>query len=193
MKIYSKKQTFIKRKILFLSMKKEVVLKIKRLDKGLEIPKYINETDAGLDLRAAKDVVIKPHEQKTVNCGIVIEISEGCVGYLKDRAGIVTKMNVHVVAGTIDSGYRGEVSVVLFNLGEREAMIERGMRIAQMIIIPVIRVKIQEIDSVSKTKRSNRGFGSTGIKEISSEKFEEVETELNKLYEEGIKNSKLRN
>jgi dUTP pyrophosphatase len=171
-------------------MKKKLVLRIKRLDKEFEIPEYINETDVGLDLRAARDAIIRPHEQKTVNCGIIIEVPEGCVGYIKDRAGIVTKMNVHVVAGTIDSGYRGEVSVVLFNLGEREVMIERGMRIAQLVIIPVIKVKIQEVDSLSKTKRSNKSFGSTGIKEVRKEEFEEVEEELKKLYEEGIKNSR---
>ncbi|MEM2121345.1 MAG: dUTP diphosphatase [Candidatus Woesearchaeota archaeon] len=171
-------------------MKKEIILKVKRLDKELELPQYINETDVGFDLRAAKDVIIKPHEQKIVPCGIIVEIPKGYVGYLKDRAGIVTKLNVHVVAGTIDSGYRGEVSVVLFNLSDREVMIEKGMRIAQMIIIPVIKVKIEEADKISKTKRSDRGFGSTGIKEINKEDFEEIATELKKLYEEGMKNSK---
>ncbi len=165
----------------------EVIVKIKRLDKELELPSYITETDAGLDLRAAEDVEIKSNQQKTVRCGIIIEIPSGHVGFLKDRAGIVSKMKVHVVAGTIDSGYRGEVSVVLFNLGNDDILIERGMRIAQMVIMPVIKVKLQEVDTITPTKRGSKGFGSTGMKEITMDNFKEIEQGLKEIYEKGKK------
>ena len=166
---------------------KDIVIKVKRLDKDLEIPRYITETDVGFDLRAAEDAEIKKNEQKIVKCGIVVEIPKGFMGFIKDRAGIVSKMNVHVVAGTIDSGYRGEVSVVLVNLGKKDVLVEKGMRIAQMIILPVVRVKIEEVESLTPTKRGSKGFGSTGLRDITLEEFEEIEKGLKELYEEGKK------
>jgi dUTP pyrophosphatase len=146
-------------------MAKEV-LKIKRLNKELDIPEYINESDVGFDLRAAENKKIYPGAQETVKTGIIIEIPQDCVGLIRDRVGIVTKMNVHTVAGTFDSAYRGEVSVVLVNLAEEEVLIEEGMRIAQMIILPVIKPKIIEVKELKDTSRGDNGFGSTGIKEI---------------------------
>ena len=95
-----------------------------------------------------------------------MEIPKGHVGLIRDRVGIVSKMNVHIAAGTFDPGYTGEISVVLVNLGDEKVQIEEGMRIAQMIIIPVVKVKIQEVKKLSKTKRGDRSFGSTGMKEF---------------------------
>jgi dUTP pyrophosphatase len=144
----------------------QLIIKIKKIDKKVELPSYLYESDVGFDLRANESIKLFPGEQKEVKTGIIIEIPEGCVGLIRDRAGIVTKMGVHTAAGTFDPGFRGEVSIFLINLSEETRYIEQGMRIAQMIIIPVIKPKIIEVKELSDTQRGNKGFGSTGIKEL---------------------------
>ncbi len=144
----------------------DVVLNVKKLTKDVSLPEYAVSSDVGLDLRANESVSLYPMEQKVVKTGLIIEIPPGHVGLIRDRAGIVNKMNVHTVAGTFDPGYRGEVSIVLVNFGEESVDIEEGMRIAQMIILPVVKVKVTEVSKLSSTERSDKGFGSTGIKEI---------------------------
>lgn len=146
----------------------EKELKIKKLS-NLPLPEYALKSDVGFDLRADEGVVIEPYEQKTVKTGIMIEIPKNHVGLIRDRAGIVTKMGIHTGAGTIDPDYRGEISVVLINFGDETARIERGMRIAQMIVLPVVKVNIKEVGKLGNTERQERGFGSTGIKEIVKE------------------------
>ena len=146
-------------------MKKEV-LNVKRLSKDVELPEYALDSDVGLDLRANEDVNIAPFDQKTIKTGIMIEIPAGHVGLIRDRVGILTKMSVHTSAGTFDSSYRGEVSIVLTNFGEEEVTIESGMRIAQLIILPVVQVQIKEVKDLSKTERAERSFGSTGVKGV---------------------------
>ncbi|HLD37779.1 MAG TPA: dUTP diphosphatase [Candidatus Nanoarchaeia archaeon] len=142
------------------------ILKLKKLFAGIETPEYAFPTDVGFDLRAAEAATLAPYEQKAVRTGIAVEIPEGHVGLIRDRAGIITKMNVHTAAGTFDPAYRGEVSVVLINFGEESVSVEPGMRIAQMIIIPVTRVQIKEVKDLGETERHDKGFGSTGMKEI---------------------------
>jgi len=143
-------------------MKKE--MKVVRLSKEAETPEYAMESDVGFDLRAAEDVCIEPYEQKKVKTGLMIEIPEGHVGLIRDRAGIISKLGVHTAAGTFDPAYRGEVSIVLVNFGEESVRIEKGMRIAQMIVLPVVKVKIKDVKSLGKTKRADKSFGSTGLK-----------------------------
>lgn len=142
------------------------ILKVKKLLSGIELPDYALPTDVGLDLRAAEAVSLAPYEQKAVKTGIALEIPEGHVGLIRDRAGIITKMGIHTAAGTFDPAYRGEISVVLINFGEESVSVEPGMRIAQIIIIPVTKVRIQEVRELSETERHDKGFGSTGMKEI---------------------------
>src|SRR3989338_6646315 len=142
------------------------ILKVKKLIAGIELPEYAFPTDVGLDLRAAEAATLAPYEQKAVRTGIAIEIPEGHVGLIRDRAGIITKMGIHTAAGTFDPAYRGEVSVVLINFGEESVSVEPGMRIAQMIIIPVTKVQIKQVKELSETERHDKGFGSTGMKEI---------------------------
>ena len=144
----------------------ENVLNVKKFFHDVSIPEYALDSDVGFDLRANETVSLAPFEQKTVRTGIAIEIPKGCVGLIRDRAGITTKMNVHTAAGTFDPSYRGEVSVVLINFGEESVEVEKGMRIAQMIIIPVVKVKIKEVKTLSLTDRYDRGFGSTGMKHV---------------------------
>lgn len=154
----------------------EFILEVKKLNDGAFLPEYMFDTDVGLDLKADENVNIYPLEQKTVKTGISIKIPEGHVGLIRDRAGIVSKMNVHTAAGTFDPAYTGEVSVVLVNLGETSVQIEKGMRIAQIVIIPVTRVLVKEKKSLEKTKRGEKGFGSTGI----SKEFDKLISSLKK-------------
>jgi dUTP pyrophosphatase len=142
------------------------ILKVKKFSRDVCLPEYALSSDVGLDLRANETVSLAPFEQKTVKTGIAIQIPEGHVGLIRDRAGITTKMNVHTAAGTFDPAYRGEVSVVLINFGDETVEVEKGMRIAQMIILPVIKVKVKGVDKLDITDRYDRSFGSTGIKHI---------------------------
>jgi len=139
-------------------------LLVKTINKDAVLPTYSYNSDVGLDLIATEDVCFLPMEQKSVKTGIIIKIPEGHVGLVRDRAGIVTKMNVHSVAGTFDPDYRGEVTVVLVNFSDEEVEIEKGMKIAQLIIIPVSKVKVSRVMTLEDTKRGAKGFGSTGLK-----------------------------
>ena len=161
-------------------MKKESEIRVNflKLSKNVESPEYALNSDVGFDLKAFEDASLYPLEQKNVRTGIVLEIPKGYVGLVRDRAGIVQKMNVHTVAGTFDSGFRGEISIMLVNMGEKTVEIEKGMRIAQIILIPVVKAKLIERDRLSSTVRGNRSFGSTGMKEIVKE--------LNKFSKRGI-------
>ncbi|MFA5855873.1 MAG: dUTP diphosphatase [Candidatus Pacearchaeota archaeon] len=139
-------------------------LLIKKIHKDAELPKYSLDSDVGLDLVAVEDVSFLPMEQKPVRTGLIIKIPEGHVGLIRDRSGIVTQMNIHTVAGTFDPAYRGEVSVVLVNFSDSEIEVEKGMKIAQLLIIPVTKVGVKEVKTLEKTKRGEKGFGSTGLR-----------------------------
>ena len=167
------------------------VLLVKKFFPDVNLPEYMMASDVGLDLRANENVVLKPLEQKTVRTGIAIKIPDGCVGLIRDRAGIVSKMNVHTAAGTFDPAYRGELSVVLINFSDDTVEIEKGMRIAQLVIIPVIKVKVKEVDKLDVTERYDKGFGSTGMKE-KLEEFKKLEKEIEENENEKIKIEKLR-
>jgi len=173
----AKKQNNVKKKRVKEEGKRlKFFLEVKKISKDAFLPEYMFDTDVGLDLKANETIEIFPMEQKTVKTGIAVRIPKGHVGLIRDRAGIVSKMNVHTAAGTFDSAYTGEVSVVLVNLGEGTVGIEKGMRIAQLVIIPVTKVSIKEVKSLLQTQRGKKGFGSTGFKEKISE--------LSKLSEE---------
>jgi len=139
-------------------------LQIQRMDKELDLPEYAKEDDAALDLRASEDVELLPMEKKIAKTGIKVAIPKGHVGLLWDRSGMAAKYSIHVLAGVIDSGYRGEIGVVLINLGKDAFPIEKGMRIAQMLIQPVLNMKVKEVDNLDDTKRGDGGFGSSGFK-----------------------------
>lgn len=146
--------------------KTDIKLNFLKLSKNIESPEYALDSDAGFDVKAIENVSLFPLEQKTVGTGIAIEVPEGYVGIVRDRAGIVQKMNVHTVAGTFDSGFRGELSIMLVNMNDKTVEIEKGMRIAQIILIPIVKAKIVEVKKLSETERGERSFGSTGMKEI---------------------------
>ena len=138
-------------------------LKIKKLDKGLPTPCYATQGDAGFDLYSSEGFIIKPNEKRLVKTGLSLAIPENHTGLIWDRSGLAAKHELHCLAGVIDTGYRGEVCVVLKNLGFKDFEVERGMRIAQMIIQPFVTANIEEVDELdNNTQRSIGGFGSSG-------------------------------
>ncbi|NPA42351.1 MAG: dUTP diphosphatase [Aquificae bacterium] len=145
-----------------------VRVKVKRLPhgEGIELPTYATEDAAGLDLRAAVEtpLLLKPMERALIPTGFIFEIPKGYEGQVRPRSGLALKKGITVLnsPGTIDADYRGEVKVILINLGQEEVVINRGDRIAQLVIAPVSRVELVEVEEVQSTSRGEGGFGSTG-------------------------------
>ena len=133
---------------------------------GLDLPAYETSGSAGMDIRAAvnEQLVIAPGRRALVPTGLILEIPEGYEVQIRPRSGLAYKHGITCLntPGTIDSDYRGEVMILLINLGEEDFAIERGMRIAQMILAPVSRARIETADLASVTERGSGGFGSTG-------------------------------
>lgn len=136
-----------------------------QLDPALEAPSYAYPGDAGLDLRAASDCVLAPFERATVGCGFALAIPEGHAGLVVPRSGLAARHGISVVngPGLIDSGYRGEVGVVLVNLDAHEPFsIRKGDRIAQLVIVEVPAVRLEQVGALDESARAERGFGSSG-------------------------------
>lgn len=146
-------------------------LNLVRLPHGtdLDLPSYETAGAAGMDLRAAvsadEPMTLAPGKRALVPTGFIMEIPAGFEAQIRPRSGLAFKNGITCLntPGTIDSDYRGEVKVLLINLGDDAFVIERGMRIAQMVIAPVTQVSVVEISEVSETKRGAGGFGSTGV------------------------------
>jgi len=133
---------------------------------GLELPAYATGGSAGCDLRAAvsESLTLLPGGRVLVPTGIAVAIPEGYEGQVRMRSGLAIKHGLALLngPGTIDSDYRGEVRLVLANLGSEPATIARGDRVAQLVVAPVIRARLERVDSLPETPRSGGGFGSTG-------------------------------
>ena len=132
----------------------------------LPLPAYESALAAGADLRAAmdKDIVLAPGERTLIPAGFAMALPVGYEAQVRPRSGLAAKQGVTVLnsPGTIDADYRGEVKVILVNLGQDPVTISRGMRIAQMVIAPVMQPRFTEVEALSKTDRGAGGFGSTG-------------------------------
>ena len=137
-------------------------LKVKRIHPDAKIPVYGHPGDAGMDLFAVVDRVLGPGDVFAVPTGIQVAIPSGFVGLIWDKSGISLK-GVHRLAGVVDAGYRGEVQVVMINLGTEPFPIRKGMKIAQMLIQPVAAVAVIDSDTLDDTPRGEGGFGSTGL------------------------------
>jgi dUTP pyrophosphatase len=137
-------------------------LKIKRIHPAAKLPGYGHPGDAGLDLYSAVDHVLAPGSVFAVPTGIKMAIPPGYVGLVWDKSGISLK-GVHRLAGVVDAGYRGEVQVVMVNLGGEPFAIKPGMKIAQMLIQPIVAVSVVETEALDETSRGEGGFGSTGL------------------------------
>ena len=129
---------------------------------GESSPQYAHSGDAGADITSSEKVVIPPRERTLVSTGVRLEIPEGHVGLIWPRSGLAVKKGIDCGAGVIDSHYRGEVKVLLFNHSDDEFQIERGDRIAQILIQKVERVEFHQVTQLNETTRNEAGFGSTG-------------------------------
>ncbi|HUU29488.1 MAG TPA: dUTP diphosphatase [archaeon] len=130
---------------------------------GLEAPSYAHPGDAGFDLRAAEEIVLPPGGKTLMPTGLRFAITPGFVGLIWDRSGLAAKHGIHCLAGVVDSGYRGEVKVVLCNLGSEPYIVERGARIAQMLVQPVAKADLVRVENLEDSSRGEGGFGSTGL------------------------------
>ena len=147
-------------------MPEHITLQLKKLDSGLPTPRYAHEGDAGLDLYAAEDVTLQPGQRAMVPTGIAIAIPQGYAGFVQPRSGLAAKQGITIVntPGLIDSGYRGEVKVILLNTDSANAVqLARGERIAQLVIQSVPAVMLEEVDELGSTERGTGGFGSSGV------------------------------
>jgi len=135
-----------------------------RDDASLPLPAYARAGDAGLDLRAAQSVTLKPGERSIVPTGLRLAIPEGHAGLVLPRSGIALKHGITVLnaPGLIDAGYRGEIQVLLINHGAEPVTLERGERIAQLVIQPVAQARLVETERLPDSSRGESGFGSTG-------------------------------
>lgn len=136
-------------------------LKIKKIHKDAKLPHYGHKGDAGLDIFSAIACVLRKREVKAIPTGIKVAIPEGYVGLIWDKSGVSLE-GVHQLAGVVDSGYRGEVKIVMANLSDEPFSIEKGMKIAQLLIQPVVEVEVIEVEDLEATPRGENGFGSTG-------------------------------
>jgi len=139
-------------------------LKVKLIHNEARLPYQANEGDAGLDLYAVEEKVIKSGEAELIGTGIQIELPEGTEAQIRPRSGLALKHSITVLnsPGTIDEGYRGEIKVILINHGKEDFKVEKEMRIAQMVIAPVVQVKLEQAEVLSNTDRDKGGFGSSG-------------------------------
>lgn len=127
-------------------------------------PIYKHESDAGADLRAAETLTLEPFKFAKVRTGTSVEIPSGYYGHIQSRSGLASKNGIFVLTGTIDSGFRGEILVILANFSEEPLTIEAGDRIAQMVIMKHERAEFVEVESLNDSDRGTDGYGSTGVK-----------------------------
>lgn len=141
-------------------------LAIRRLDPDLPLPGYAHSGDAGMDLYAAEDVVLEPHQRALVPTGIAVAIPEGFAGFVQPRSGLAIKQGLSLAntPGLIDSHYRGEIKIIAVNLDHVTPIsIRRGDKIAQFVIQAVVRADLVEVAELDETVRGEGGFGSTGV------------------------------
>jgi len=141
---------------------------IKRLSKEVSLPKYETSGSSGMDLAAYIDsnINIEPGKSLIVPTGLYVAIPKGFEIQIRPRSGLAAKKNISVLntPGTIDADYRGEIKVILINHSDKVFIVEKGLRIAQMVVCPIIQAQLEEVDELNDTTRGTGGFGSTGTK-----------------------------
>ena len=141
---------------------------IKRLSKEISLPKYETAGSSGMDLAAniAGNINIDPGKTAIIPTGLALSVPKGFEVQIRPRSGLAAKKKISVLntPGTIDSDYRGEIKVILINQGQETFKVEKGLRIAQMVVCPVVQAQIKEVEDLSETERGIGGFGSTGSK-----------------------------
>jgi dUTP pyrophosphatase len=144
----------------------QVVLPVKRLDPQVPLPRYAHAGDAGLDLAAAGPHVLPPGGRAAIGTGLAVAVPDGWVGLVHPRSGLALRRGLTVVnaPGTVDAGYRGELKVLLVNLGQEAVQIEAGDRVAQLVLQRVGHAQVVEVEDLDATGRGAGGFGSTGTR-----------------------------
>lgn len=139
-------------------------LKVKKLIEDAKLPSFAKIGDAGMDVYAAKELIIMPSETALVPTGIAIELPKNTEAQVRPRSGLALKHGITVLngPGTIDEGYRGEVCIILINHGKETFKVEKHMKIAQLVVKPIYEIKIEEALELSESERGTGGFGSTG-------------------------------
>lgn len=142
-----------------------VMLQVRRLDASATLPAYAHDGDAGLDLAAAEQVELAPLQRAAVATGLAVAVPDGWVGLVHPRSGLALRHGLTVAnaPGTIDSGYRGELKILLVNLGDRPVRVGVGDRIAQLVLQQVGRADVVEVGALDDHPRGAGGFGSTGV------------------------------
>ena len=141
---------------------------IKRLSKEVSLPRYETSGSSGMDLAANIDanINIDPGKTAIIPTGLALSIPKGFEVQIRPRSGLAAKQKISVLntPGTIDADYRGEIKVILINLGQETFIVEKGLRIAQMVVCPIVQAQLKEVDDLNETERGKGGFGSTGVK-----------------------------
>ena len=142
-----------------------MTVKFRKIDPAAILPSYAHPGDAGMDVRSVEELVVEPGGRKLVRTGLVMMLPPGYEAQVRPRSGLALKNGVTVLntPGTIDEGYRGEVGVILANLGAEPFRVEKGAKIAQIVIAPCTRAEIVETAEIDETARGIGGFGSTGV------------------------------
>ena len=142
-----------------------MTLSIRRIDPAAQLPTYAHPGDAGMDVRSIETVTLRPGDRALVRTGLVFQLPPDAEAQVRPRSGLALRHGVTVLnaPGTIDAGYRGEVGVILVNLGTEPFTVEKGMKVAQVVVAPVARAEIVEVAETDVTERGADGFGSTGV------------------------------
>lgn len=141
-----------------------IKVKIIKISEDAIIPKYATSQDAGCDIYSIENVLIKSKEFKSIKTGIKIEIPNGYYGRIAPKSGLALKNGIDTLAGVVDSGYRGEINVVLINNSDNDFKIEKGSKIAQIIFEKIDQAIFEEVKELNESDRGGNGFGSTGLK-----------------------------
>jgi len=141
-----------------------MILKVKKVDSRAKLPTHGHPGDAGIDFYCLENVVFPPGRQERVRTGIAVEIPEGHVGLIWDKSSISFNLGLKVFGGVIDSGYRGEIIMALYNSSGKEILLEKGQKFAQMIIQKFEHVDLMESEDLSETVRGHQREGSTGLR-----------------------------
>ncbi|KAI3345650.1 dUTP diphosphatase [Clostridium botulinum] len=140
-------------------------LLVEKINEKAITPFQAHEGDAGMDLFSIEEAILQPMERKLIHTGIKIQLPKNTEAQIRPRSGLALKNGITVLntPGTIDEGYRGEIGIILINLGSEDFKVEVGMKIAQMVIKPTLTIEVEEVIELTETTRGEGGFGSTGV------------------------------
>ena len=143
-----------------------IKVQIKKLNSKVKVPKYKTDGSSGVDLEAfiENPIIVEPNSSKLIPTGISLSIPQECEVQVRPRSGLAAESSISVLntPGTIDSDYRGEIKIILFNHGNEQFVVKNGDRIAQMVLVPVFKFQFEEVSELTQTIRGSGGFGSTG-------------------------------